>query len=227
MADGTRARQMDIRMEKISAQIANLQQQLREEIKSLVLPLQVQLDKLSEDFEASKAISRDQDDASQFSGSTSNQIAISAASRLFRVKFPRLPSKRLTIAEIQQKREKGLCFNCDEKFHIGHKCKNQTSLLQLEGEENEEQINSTISDEIEAEEEEFSPAISLHALIGQASPKTLRLQGVIDHHKMQTLVDSGSTHNFIEERTAKFLGLTITPSMHFRVQVGNGKFHYV
>ncbi|KAJ4980355.1 hypothetical protein NE237_031192 [Protea cynaroides] len=377
MADGTRARQMDIGMEKISAQIANLQQQLREEIKSLVLPLQVQLYKLSENFEARKAIGRDQDDASQFSGRASNQIAISAASRSFRVKFPRfggedptdwlfkvdrffsyhctpenqkltivafhmdgpaaqwfqsmhhsnqlkswiefetalkfhfgqsayddpqgaltkliqiktvseyqtqfeelsskvfglseqffksyfisglkpeirrkvvahqpitlhhaiglarlqedrinetklggrtwipkpeisnsilgtkpittilppattvppnrLPIKKLTTTEIQQKREKGLCFNCDEKFHIGHKCKNQTSLLLLEGEENEEQINSTISDEIEAEEEEFGPAISLHALTSQASPKTLRLQGVIVHHQVQTLVDS-------------------------------------
>ncbi|GKD76866.1 hypothetical protein Tco_1339487 [Tanacetum coccineum] len=31
--------------------------------------------------------------------------------------------KRLTWDEMQKKRAKGLCFNCDEKFNVGHKCK--------------------------------------------------------------------------------------------------------
>ncbi|TYK19390.1 Transposon Ty3-I Gag-Pol polyprotein [Cucumis melo var. makuwa] len=33
------------------------------------------------------------------------------------------PSKRLSDAEFKAKREKGLCFKCDEKYHSGHKCK--------------------------------------------------------------------------------------------------------
>ncbi|KAA0037154.1 ty3-gypsy retrotransposon protein [Cucumis melo var. makuwa] len=32
-------------------------------------------------------------------------------------------SKRLSDAEFKAKREKGLCFKCDEKYYSGHKCK--------------------------------------------------------------------------------------------------------
>ncbi|KAK9169435.1 hypothetical protein Syun_001575 [Stephania yunnanensis] len=44
-------------------------------------------------------------------------------------KLPSLPSrlppsaKRLTPAEMAARREKGLCFNCEEKFSPGHRCK--------------------------------------------------------------------------------------------------------
>jgi hypothetical protein len=30
--------------------------------------------------------------------------------------------RRLTAAEMAERREKGLCFNCDEKFSRGHRC---------------------------------------------------------------------------------------------------------
>lgn len=32
------------------------------------------------------------------------------------------PLKRLTWDEMQKRRSLGLCFNCDERFTIGHKC---------------------------------------------------------------------------------------------------------
>ncbi|XP_077223879.1 uncharacterized protein LOC143857336 [Tasmannia lanceolata] len=44
-----------------------------------------------------------------------------------------IPNKRLSFAEMQQRREKGLCFTCEERFHPGHKCKNQVSMFLLEG----------------------------------------------------------------------------------------------
>ncbi|KAJ0521736.1 putative retrotransposon gag domain-containing protein [Helianthus annuus] len=40
-----------------------------------------------------------------------------------------LPIKRLTQAEMQAKRAAGLCFNCDEKFQPGHRCKTPQFLL--------------------------------------------------------------------------------------------------
>ena len=32
----------------------------------------------------------------------------------------RLPLQRLTLAQMEERRKKGLCFNCDEKFQPGH-----------------------------------------------------------------------------------------------------------
>ncbi|KAK9161050.1 hypothetical protein Syun_007391 [Stephania yunnanensis] len=41
---------------------------------------------------------------------------------------PAYPLKRLTQAEMAARREKGLCYNCDEKFIPDHKCKNKQLL---------------------------------------------------------------------------------------------------
>ena len=41
------------------------------------------------------------------------------------------PSRRrlnLTEAEVQARREKGLCFHCDEKYTLGHHCKGSCKL---------------------------------------------------------------------------------------------------
>ena len=79
-----------------------------------------------------------------------------------------------------------------------------------------EQVNHSIDSSI--------PEVSLHALAGQYNPRTIRVRGRIDNHYVNVLVDSGSTHNFIQERIAKQLGLPIILSKHFKVYVGNGDF---
>ena len=45
---------------------------------------------------------------------------------------PRIPIKRLTPAWINERRKRGLCYNCDEKWGVRHKCKN-AKLFLLEG----------------------------------------------------------------------------------------------
>lgn len=47
--------------------------------------------------------------------------------------------KRITWEEMQKRREKGLCFNCDEKFTPGHKCKTKQAFLIDPGESESEQ----------------------------------------------------------------------------------------
>lgn len=46
---------------------------------------------------------------------------------------PRLPPgtglKRLSWAKMQARRDKGLCYNCNERFIQGHKCKIQQAFL--------------------------------------------------------------------------------------------------
>ncbi|WVZ07738.1 hypothetical protein V8G54_021084 [Vigna mungo] len=67
--------------------------------------------------------------------------------------------------------------------------------------------------------------ISLHAFSGQWTPRTFRVTGSIQGYVVQILVDSGATHNFIQNRVAQFLHLPSqsTPSP-LRVMVGNGEF---
>lgn len=47
------------------------------------------------------------------------------------------PIRRITPSQMQERREKGLCYHCDEKYKPGHKC-NKPKLYLLEGMEWEE-----------------------------------------------------------------------------------------
>ena len=42
---------------------------------------------------------------------------------------PRIPIKRLTLAQMDERRNRGLCYNCDEKWGVGHKYKNAKLFL--------------------------------------------------------------------------------------------------
>jgi len=55
--------------------------------------------------------------------------------------------------------------------------------------------------------ESLNVHISIHTLTGQTAPQTLRVQGIIGRSTITILVDNESTHNFVQERVAKFLGL--------------------
>jgi hypothetical protein len=64
--------------------------------------------------------------------------------------------------------------------------------------------------------------ISLNALTGLASPITMHLGLTLQEHNVRVLVDSGSTHCFIDSDTASRLGLRprLRPSM--TIGVANG-----
>jgi predicted aspartyl protease len=45
--------------------------------------------------------------------------------------------------------------------------------------------------------------ISLHAIVGAPAPKTMRLIGSINHLEVVILIDTGSTHSFLDPNVAK------------------------
>ncbi|RVW29332.1 hypothetical protein CK203_109103 [Vitis vinifera] len=96
------------------------------------------------------------------------------------------PLKRFTWAEMQRRRAQGLCFNCDEKFALGHKCKGPQLLL-LEGNYDEEE-----NDEAGAHTHlQGEPEISLHALTGWSTARTMRVSAKVGPHELIVLIDSG------------------------------------
>ncbi|KAJ0078045.1 hypothetical protein Patl1_36617 [Pistacia atlantica] len=58
--------------------------------------------------------------------------------------------RRLTDAELQYKRERGLCYKCDEKFGPPHRCKNRTLqvLLVMDAEEEQREAETMVTNEI-------------------------------------------------------------------------------
>lgn len=119
--------------------------------------------------------------------------------------------------------EKGLCFNCDEKFTRGHCC--SSKLFLFIADEDELDPNDLPHEEFVQEatdQDDKSPAqISFHAICGHLAPETLRLVGTIYDSNVVVLIDSRSTHNFLQERLVTTLGLRVQPTQMLQVMVGN------
>lgn len=147
---------------------------------------------------------------------------------------PSPPIKRLSPAELQARRDKNLCYNCDETFHPGHRCRCQFMILVAEPDDKNDNSEETLTQLLITNnphnQTDPQPTttndptqISLHALMGHSIPQTLRVLGRIKNHPVSVLIDSGSTHNFVEDRIAKQLGLPLESNNSFQVLVGNGE----
>lgn len=97
------------------------------------------------------------------------------------------------------RREKELCFNCDEKFIRDHHCSSKLFLLIADDDEvSQEEISLDDAFLVAKEHDDQSPAqISFHAISGHVDLETLWLVGFVSDKKVLILVDRGSTHNFI------------------------------
>lgn len=126
---------------------------------------------------------------------------------------------------MQLRREKGLCFNCDDKFQPSHKCKAKF-LMMLSTDEKflaSDGQQEDLYNNPQNFQEPHSPnsQVSLYALEGTVHSKTSRILGWIGKSSIYVLIDGRSTYNFLQERMAKFLGLPTTSSQPFSVLVDN------
>ncbi|KAL4186703.1 hypothetical protein AMTRI_Chr09g35350 [Amborella trichopoda] len=115
-----------------------------------------------------------------------------------------IPGLSLICSSVER-RAKGLCYNCNEKFASGHHCK---KLFLVEGTDATPTNGET-------------PKISIRAMSGIKSSQTMRVQGVVGPQRVIFLIDSGSTHNFIRNKVAKRVGLSPKEEGNFEVAVAN------
>ena len=94
---------------------------------------------------------------------------------------------------MDERREKGLCFNCDNKYSKGHEC-SEKKVFYIDKEEEEDQGLELPQD---LDLEETTPTISCHALTNINTPQTLKIEGYIKNKRVRMLIDFGGTDNFI------------------------------
>ncbi|XP_072062187.1 uncharacterized protein [Arachis hypogaea] len=137
-------------------------------------------------------------------------------------KEPQPPFKKLTSAEIRARREKGLCYYCDDKCQLLIGEEELRELLQGTTGGNGE-VHELDTEEEEEEGEQQNPRIKLNAFEGEFHPETLRVKGTHANKQLLILIDGGSTYNFIKGSIAKNLNLSLTPTPALKVMVGNGE----
>lgn len=116
-----------------------------------------------------------------------------------------IPIKRMTTEELNERHRKGLCFKCNDKFGPRHVCK-KLFLIQATLKDSNEDIEME-EDGPSEEKIPDRPEISLHAIAGFRNPNTIRVKGCLSQKPVTVLINSGSTHNFINEQLAKKVGL--------------------
>jgi hypothetical protein len=132
-----------------------------------------------------------------------------------------VPVQKISSAQMEEKRKKGFCYSCDAKWSRGHVCEGDPKLFLIEEVETEEleEIDKATLQEVTKEE----PVISLNAITGTPTPKTMRVVGTMKGQQVIVLVDSGSTHNFLDEKLATLLGVKPEGQGAIKVKVANGR----
>jgi hypothetical protein len=125
--------------------------------------------------------------------------------------------KRLSQAEMEERRRLGLCFNYNEKFGRGHNrvCQ-RLFLVDLADDEDEETSDDSTQHATDA------PTISVLAISGVLTKEMMQLEITIGGVSFLALLDSGSTHNFVTEEAARRTSLRLQPQQGMRVTVANG-----
>ncbi|XP_026410826.1 uncharacterized protein LOC113306056 [Papaver somniferum] len=132
------------------------------------------------------------------------------------------PIKRLSYANMRKRMEKGPCYNCDEVFQAGHKCiKQQIYMLAADDEETTQSGEESPCDTPLSPSTEEEVEISLHALAGNTSHSTIIIEGANKKQSLTILIDSGSTHSFLDPGAAARCGVTIQPATPLLVAVAN------
>nr|GEU72310.1 retrovirus-related Pol polyprotein from transposon TNT 1-94 [Tanacetum cinerariifolium] len=113
--------------------------------------------------------------------------------------------KRLTKAELADKRSNGLCFMRGQKFTPGHT---------LVDKENKDDGVTDMA------------KVSLNSRKRFAKNSTIRLRGRLGGEEIWALIDSRSTDNLISANLVERLGIKVTDTVPFRTTLGNGETVY-
>ncbi|XP_071705151.1 uncharacterized protein [Rutidosis leptorrhynchoides] len=130
---------------------------------------------------------------------------------------------------MEEKRAKHLCFYCDEKYSPNHKCSGQLYSLEVVVDNSEDetvveeesvQVNEIV--QLTEVDQYTQPQLSLNALTGTDNYQTMRVTGHVNKYKVHILIDSGSTHNFLDYETAKRLGCRLNSTVPMQVLIPGG-----
>lgn len=106
----------------------------------------------------------------------------------------------------------------DDKFTIGHKCRTKQlhmiTINTLEDDSEENDNSEGIAEEVAPEETLQLSMCALTREVPELRCNTMRVEGTVKRGSLSILIDSGSTHNFLDPYLAKRMGyktITISP----------------
>lgn len=119
-----------------------------------------------------------------------------------------------------------MCYRCGEKYVPGQQCATQAP-AQVKAIQQVEVLSDELLDAISCgddTDDESNMHVSLNALAGTEHCNSLRLQALVGNKVMLILVDSGSSHSFIDASLVQSLNCDTQPIPVTSVKVANGQY---
>ena len=125
--------------------------------------------------------------------------------------------------ELLARRDKGLCYRCNEPFNKGHRCQNKELRLYLVANDLEDMVMEDI--ENEGTMVEVSPVVelSLNSVEGLTTPSTFKIKGSVEGKEVMVMIDCGVTHNFISTHLVEELNIPTAETTSYGVIMGSKK----
>lgn len=129
----------------------------------------------------------------------------------------------------EYRRANGLCYSCGEKYIPGHVCPDRqgAQVKAIETEEDGVILSDAMLDAIAGEEalEDAAAFLTVNAVAGTSHSKSIKIRALVGTQVMLLLVDSGSSHTFIDQQLVARLNCkTEALPKSMRVRVANGQF---
>lgn len=102
-----------------------------------------------------------------------------------------------------------------EGIELPRGLQSRVHIAELEEEVENEVVNRVVNQEEEVE-------ITLYALVGTPTPGIMRVRGKVNGNGLVILIDTGSTHNFVDASLVSGLQLRVDVSKVLEVKVANG-----
>lgn len=140
-----------------------------------------------------------------------------------------IQTKHLTKQEWEERRRKGLCFSCGQKYTPQHKCTEGQFRIMLLGDGDEldddgEVIRAEEVHDLNDQSEGECHALDSNGVTSDTTPllKTIKLLGELNGYSALILVDSGASHNFLSKQLALALGFDIETIPRVGIRLGDG-----
>lgn len=123
------------------------------------------------------------------------------------------------------RRANGLCYKCGEKYAPGHPCNLAATAQVKEANEiiSDEMLDTLVTHEVG---EAADCHVTLNALTGSTQPGTIQFKALVGNQVMLLLLDSGSSHSFVDKSLVDKLQCQTTPISTLKVKVASGDFMY-
>nr|TKR84798.1 hypothetical protein D5086_0000254370 [Populus alba] len=108
------------------------------------------------------------------------------------------------------------------EFIPGHRCQ-QPQLFMICDTNDQDSMEQSELLQVAEDQKAAVLEISFHAIAGTAHPQTLWVMGRLRSKEVMVLIDSGSTHNFIDQSIVNKYELPVVPNKKFQVTVANGE----